>query len=165
MVSPRVVLIGPPGAGKTTVGQLLATRWDLPFVDTDEVVSRDRGQSISDIFVAEGEAAFRRYEEAAVRSSLNGPGVVALGGGAAVQPWAAAALADLPVVFLDVTIADASGRIGFDTSRPLLAVNPRASWTRMMNERRPAYETVARWRVDTAGRTPEQVADAIEALA
>jgi shikimate kinase len=157
-----LVLVGPPGAGKTTIGRLVAERLGLPFVDTDDLVTEGAGRSVSDIFVLDGEPVFRELERAAVADALQRPGVVALGGGAVLDPVTESELAGHPVVFLDVRIADAAGRVGFDQSRPLLAVNPRAQWTALMNDRRPVYERVARVRVDTAGRTPEDVADEVQ---
>lgn len=162
--APRAVLIGPPGAGKTTVGALLADRWDTGFRDTDVLIEEHEGRSISDIFVDQGEAAFRVIEREVVLTALQtGGGVLALGGGAVLDPTVQEALAGHRVVFLDVAIADAAGRVGFDGSRPLLAVNPRASWTRLMRTRRPAYEAVGTVRVDTAGRTPDEVVEAVAA--
>lgn len=159
---PLVVLIGPPGAGKTTIGELLAQALGVGFHDTDAAIEAAQGRSISDIFVDDGEAAFRALERDEVTRALaERAGVVALGGGAVMDPQTEAALAGHVVVFLDVGIADASRRIGFDRSRPLLSVNPRASWVAMMNARRATYERVATIRVDTAGRTPEDVADEI----
>lgn len=161
MSGPVVVLVGPPGAGKSTVGGALADRLGIPLVDTDTEVETTTGRSISDIFVEDGEAAFRDLERAAVMQALadQRPCVLALGGGAVMQDEVAAALesADVPVVFLDVTIGDAASRVGFDTSRPLLLVNPRASWTRLMNARRPTYERLADHHVQTGGRTPADV--------
>jgi shikimate kinase len=161
----RVVLVGPPGSGKSTVGAVLAQRLGVPFHDTDAAVEAATGRTISDIFVEDGEPAFRTLERAEVaRSVAEDSGVLALGGGAPVDPTTEALLEGQTVVFLDVGIADASKRVGFDQSRPLLAVNPRASWVRLMNERRPLYERVATARVDTAGRTPEDVAGEIAGL-
>ena len=164
MSGPRVVLVGPPGAGKSTVGGVLAERLGVPLHDTDSAVETAQGRSISDIFVEDGESAFRAMErEEVLRALREEPGVVSLGGGAVMQEPVAQALREdgHRVVFLDVGIADAAGRVGFDASRPLLLVNPRASWTRLMNARRPTYEAVSGLRVDTAGRTPEQVADEV----
>ncbi len=161
---PLAVLIGPPGAGKSTVGALLAERWGTTFRDTDAVIEQAEGRSISDIFVDDGEAGFRVIERTTVLTALeHGGGVLSLGGGAVLDADVQQALAGHRVVFLDVAIADASKRIGFDGSRPLLAVNPRASWTRMMQARRPTYEAVSTVRVDTAGRTPDEVVDAVVA--
>lgn len=163
---PVVVLVGPPGAGKSTVGQLLADRLGVAFHDTDHAIEQAQGREISAIFVDDGEAYFRGLERAEVVRALHEEvGVLALGGGAVMQEEVADALRERghPVVFLDVTIADASRRIGFDASRPLLLVNPRASWTRLMNARRPTYESLSTVRVSTGEKDPEQIADEIMA--
>lgn len=161
---PLAVLVGPPGAGKSTVGALLADHWQAEFRDTDRVIEQSQGRSISDIFVDDGEAFFRALERETVLSSLTtSAGVLALGGGAVLDPDVQEALVGHRVVFLDVGIADASSRVGFDGSRPLLAVNPRASWNRLMKARRPTYESVSLVRVDTAGRTPAEVVAAVVA--
>jgi shikimate kinase len=162
---PRVVLVGPPGSGKTSTGVALAALLGVAFHDTDAAIEESQGRSISDIFVVDGESAFRDLERAEVARALaQEPGVLALGGGAPVDPLTEPLLADQTVVFLDVGIADAAKRVGLDRSRPLLAVNPRASWVRLMGERRPVYERVATHVVDTAGRTAEAVATEIAAL-
>ena len=161
----RVVLVGPPGSGKSTVGAALAELLGLPLHDTDAAVEVAQGRTISDIFIEDGEPAFRALERAEVARALaEDDGVLALGGGAPVDPGTEQLLVGQTVVFLDVGIADASKRVGFDQSRPLLAVNPRASWVRLMNERRPVYERVATFRVDTAGRTPQDVAAEVAGL-
>ncbi|MGL4745343.1 MAG: shikimate kinase [Dermatophilaceae bacterium] len=161
---PRVVLVGPPGAGKSTVGALVAESLGVDFQDTDAAVEAAQGRSVADLFVEEGEPHFRDLERAEVARALAvETGVVALGGGAPVDPATAQALAGHSVVFLDVGIADAATRVGFDRSRPLLAVNPRASWVRLMAERRPRYTSVASHTVDTAGRTPQDVAAEVAA--
>jgi shikimate kinase len=162
---PVAVVVGPPGAGKTTVGRALAQRLGVAFHDVDAAIESTEGRSISDIFVDDGEPVFRDLERAEVARSLaEEAGVVALGGGAVMDPLTEDALRGHVVVFLDVAIADASRRIGFDKSRPLLAVNPRASWVAMMNSRRPTYERVASVRVDTAGKAPEAIVDEIVVL-
>jgi shikimate kinase len=159
---PVAVVVGPPGAGKSTVGRALADRLGVAFHDVDAAIEQAQGRSISDIFVDDGETVFRDLERAEVARSLaEERGVVALGGGAVMDPLTEQALAGHVVVFLDVAIADASKRIGFDRSRPLLAVNPRASWVAMMNHRRPTYERVATLTVDTARRSPDEVVDLI----
>lgn len=157
-VCPVLVLVGPPGAGKSAIGAEVARSLGIPFRDTDTAVETSTGRSISDIFIQDGEAAFRTLERAEVLSSLGThPGVLSLGGGAIMDAEVREALKAHPVVFLDVGIADASKRIGFDASRPMLVVNPRASWVRLMNERRPLYLDVATWRVDTATRDIDSV--------
>lgn len=164
-MSALVVLVGPPGSGKSTVGAALARLLGVPLHDTDAAIEASSGRSISDIFVEDGEPAFRALERAEVaRAVAHEDGVIALGGGAPVDPQTEAVLTGQTVVFLDVGIADASRRVGFDQSRPLLAVNPRATWVRLMNERRPVYERVATHRVDTAGRTPDDVAAEVAGL-
>lgn len=165
MVSaPLAVLVGPPGSGKTQAGRALARLLGVTFLDTDEAVEQAAGRSVADIFVDDGETVFRELERAAVASALaEERGVVSLGGGAVLDAGTRSRLEGLAVVFLDVGIADASRRIGFDRSRPLLGINPRASWIALMNERRPTYEAVGTVRVDTAGRTPEEVAETVAA--
>jgi shikimate kinase len=161
--TPRVVLIGPPGSGKSTVARELASRLGVAARDTDDDVEQVAGRSVAEIFVDEGEPRFRELEHAAVIEALSAhEGVLALGGGAVLDPRSEAALAGHTVVFLDVGIADAAKRIGFNKERPLLMMNPRAQWVALMEGRRPTYERVATLRVDTAGRTPDEVAAAIE---
>jgi shikimate kinase len=157
-----VVLIGPPGSGKTTVGGALAALLGVGLRDTDQAIEEHQGRSISDIFVDEGEPRFRDLERAEVSSSLaSHRGVLSVGGGAVMDPQTASALAGHPVIFLDVSIADAASRVGFNNSRPLLAVNPRAQWTRMMEVRRPTYERLATFTVLTTGRGPQEIAEEI----
>ena len=156
---PVAVLIGPPGSGKTVVGRALATLLGVAMRDTDEAVEQGQQRSISDIFIEDGEPRFRELEREEVTASLaTHPGVLSLGGGAVMDPATQQALAGHTVVFLEVGIADAAKRVGFDRSRPLLAMNPRAQWVRLMDARRATYERLATLRVDTAGRTPEDIA-------
>jgi shikimate kinase len=159
---PAVVLVGPPGAGKTTVGRVLAGRLGLVYRDTDADIEQTAGKPIPEIFIDEGEPYFRDLERAAVRAALDGhDGVLSLGGGAVMDDGTRALLAGLPVVFLDVGLHDAVRRVGLDAPRPLLAVNPRQRWRELMDVRRPLYTEVARAVVTTDDRTPEDVAAAV----
>lgn len=161
-MTPTIVLVGPPGAGKSTVGQALAARLGLRFRDTDADIVTTAGKPIADVFIDEGEPHFRELERAAVRTALaEHDGVLSLGGGAVMDEGTRALLAGLPVVFLDVNLHDAVKRVGLDAPRPLLAVNPRQQWREMMEKRRPLYTGVARAVVTTEGRTPEDVATAV----
>lgn len=157
---PVVVLVGPPGAGKTTIGLLLAERFGVGFRDTDADIEQVAGKPIPDIFVDDGEPHFRALEHEAVAEALTAhDGVLALGGGAVMDPRTRKLLAAHAVAFLDVELADAVRRVGLDAPRPLLVGNPRARWRELMEQRRPLYEEVATVVVATAGRTPQEVAD------
>jgi shikimate kinase len=143
----------------------LAKRLGCSFVDTDVVIEAEQGRAIREIFVFDGEPAFRDLERAAVARALSEcDGVVSLGGGAPMDSRTQGELEGHTVVFLDVGIADAARRVGFNVSRPLLGLNPRAQWSRIMQVRRPTYDAVASARVDTAGRPPQAVVDEIAAL-
>lgn len=158
---PVVVLVGPPGAGKSTVGQVVAERLGVAYRDTDADIERTAGKPIPEIFFDDGEPRFRALEREAVRSALaEHRGVLSLGGGAIMDDETRERLSGCPVVFLDVALADAVKRVGLDAPRPLLAVNPRARWRELMEHRRPMYTEVARAVVTTGGRTPEEVAEA-----
>ena len=159
----RVVLVGPMGAGKSTVGALLADAWGVSARDTDSDVEALEGRSISDIFVDSGEAHFRDLERKAVAEALaTHDGVLSLGGGAVLDPATKDLLEGHPVVFLRVGLAEAVKRVGIGSSRPLLLGNVRARIKALLDERTPIYESVATFTVDTDGRTPEEVAAAIQ---
>lgn len=159
MVSPRAVVVGPPGAGKSTVGVLLAERLDVPFRDVDEDVVRTAGKPISDIFTGDGEPAFRVLEEQAVATALaEHDGVLALGGGAILSERTRKLLAGHAVVFLNVGMAEGVRRTGLSTARPLLAgVNPRATFKALLDARLPLYREVAVIEVGTDELDPEQI--------
>ncbi|MGW4115402.1 shikimate kinase [Actinosynnema sp. NPDC004786] len=162
-MSPRYVVLGPPGAGKTTVGTLLAERLGVPFRDTDDDVVAKAGKPISDIFTDDGEPAFRAMEEQAVADALaTHDGVLALGGGAVLSAATRGRLAGHPVVFLNVGMAEGVRRTGMSSARPLLAgVNPRATFKVLLDARLPLYREVATIEVTTDDLTPEQVVDAV----
>lgn len=164
---PRVVLVGSMGAGKTTVGGLLAEAWGVPLRDTDADIVAAEGREIADIFVDSGEASFRELERAAVAAALaEHEGVLALGGGAVVDTSTRALLAGHTVVFLRVGLSAAASRVGLGASRPMLLGNVRGQIKALLDERAPVYESVATLVVDTDGQTPDEVAATIrEALA
>ncbi|GAA1283332.1 shikimate kinase [Streptomyces sp. NBC_01474] len=162
MTGPLVVLVGPMGVGKSTVGELLAEWLGSPYRDTDADIVAAEGRPIADIFVDEGEPRFRELERQAVRAAVaEHPGVLALGGGAILDESTRALLASLPVVYLSMDVEEAVKRTGLNTARPLLAVNPRRQWRELMEARRHLYTEVARVVVPTDDRTPEEVARAV----
>ncbi|QIP87450.1 shikimate kinase [Streptomyces sp. Tu 2975] len=162
MSAPLIVLVGPMGSGKSTVGELLAGRLGVAFRDTDADIVAAEGREISDIFVEDGEDHFRDLERAAVRSALaEHPGVLALGGGAILDEGTRELLTGLPVAYLSMDVEEAVKRVGLNAARPLLAVNPRRQWRELMDARRPLYNEVARVVVATDDRTPEEVAQAV----
>lgn len=158
---PAVVLVGPPGAGKSTVGRLLAGRIRVDFTDVDDLIVARAGRSISEIFITDGESAFRELEEAEVAGALAGrDGVLALGGGAVLSERTRRRIHGRRVVFLSVGMAEGVRRTGLSTARPLLAgVNPRATFAALLNARLPLYREVATVEVATDGRRPDEVAD------
>lgn len=162
MSGPRLVIIGLPGAGKTTVGALLAQHLDVSLRDTDSDIESTAGMSISDIFVTEGEEHFRTLERAAVTRALaEHHGVLALGGGAILDPDTRADLAGRTVVYLKVSLAAASPRIGLSSARPLLIGSPRKQWLTLAQARQALYQQVATIAVDTDDLTAEQVAQQV----
>lgn len=159
MSGPVVVLVGAPGSGKTVVGHAVAQALGRPFRDTDDDVAARMGRSIPDIFVIDGEAAFRAAEREAVDEALSEHGgVLALGGGAVLDPDTRARLAAHRVVFLDVSLGAAVARVGLARDRPLLLGSPRAQLKQLMDQRRELYEQVATACVDTSDRSVDDVA-------
>jgi shikimate kinase len=153
------------GAGKTTVGRRVAQSLGVDFLDTDEVVERDAGRTVSEIFVDDGETHFRALEKAAVAEALaSHDGVLALGGGAVLDADTRALLKGHRVVFLRVGLSAAAHRVGLGVSRPLLLGNVRGRITQLLDERAPIYEEVAEHVVETDGRSAAEVADEVRAL-
>ncbi len=156
------VLIGPPGSGKSTVGEVLAELLGVPFRDTDADVEAVAGKPVSDVFVEDGEERFRELEASAVRDALGThEGVLAVGGGAILAAETQELLAAHTVVYLEVGLAQAVQRVGLAAARPLLVLNPRSQLKKLMEARRPIYERLATVTVSTDGREPADVADEI----
>ena len=161
---PVVILIGPPGAGKSTVGALLAGLLGVTYTDTDTVIEQEAGKPVGDIFIEDGEPAFRALERAAVaRCAAAHRGIVGLGGGAVMDPGTQELLAGQRVVYLRTGFAAAAHRVGLDTPRPLLAINPRARLKELLEQRVPVYEGLAWLTVATDDREPRDIADEIAA--
>lgn len=158
-MSPVAVVVGPPGAGKTTVGEALAAALGVGFRDTDADVVAAVGKSVSDIFTQDGEAAFRSAEEDAVAAALaEHDGVLSLGGGAVLSAATRERLAGHTVVFLKVGLAEGVRRTGLSTARPLLAgVNPRAKFKELLDARLPLYREVATVEVDTDNSATDDI--------
>ena len=155
-----MVLVGPPGSGKTTVGRELAALLEVSLRDTDDDIEKIAGRSISDIFVTDGEPVFRELEKAAVLRGLREhSGVLALGGGAVLSSATREALRGNAVVFLSLSMPVGVKRTGMATNRPLLVgVNPRATYKALLDARLPLYREVAAMEVDTDELTAAQVA-------
>jgi shikimate kinase len=164
-MTPRVVLVGPMGAGKTTVAGLLGEAWGVPVRDTDADIEASTGRTIADLFVESGEEHFRDLEAAAVAAALaEHDGVLALGGGSVLRAETRDLLTGVPVVFLRVGLSDAVKRVGLGVGRPLLLGNVRSRIKTLLDERTPVYESVATHVVDTDGRLPLDVAADIQEL-
>ncbi len=153
-----IVLVGAPGAGKSSVGRLLAVKLDTTFVDVDNRIEQVVGKPISEIFADEGEAHFRELEESATLELIQGDGVVSLGGGAVMNPRIREALRDHDVIWLEVSISQATRRVGMNNVRPMLLGNVRGRLIELLRERTPWYEEVATTRVMTDKRRPSEVA-------
>ena len=161
---PRLVLIGPPGCGKSTVGAALAQKLTIDFIDTDVAIESSYGHKISDIFVDKGEEFFRDLEFKVLDQSLMKEDcVLSLGGGAPIAQRAQEILktAKAPIFFLDVSLAVAAPRVGFNRDRPLLLGNPRAQWQSLAETRRPIYESLASFVIKVDAMSVEEVVDAI----
>lgn len=163
-MAPRVILIGPMGSGKTTIGELVARDLGVVFRDTDHVIEERAGKSVSDIFLEDGEDEFRILEKKVLRDELLSDNtVLALGGGAPISVDAQSALRAIasPVVYLDVSLATVAPRIGFNRDRPLLLHNPRGQWQTLMEARRPIYESIADSVIDVNEKSESEIVSLI----
>ena len=161
-MAPAAVLMGPPGAGKTTVGQAVARLLGVAFADTDQLIEERAGKPIPEIFFDDGEAVFRALERETIASSLESfDGVLALGGGAILDPGTRDLLRPHTVFFLSVELAAAVKRVGLDTARPLLLGNVRGRLLTLLNERAVLYAEVATETIDTDALAPDAVAELI----
>jgi len=159
---PIVVLIGSPGAGKTSVGRRVAERLGVPFADSDALIEARAGMSVSDIFVTDGEDRFRQLEEDTIAEALvEQDGVLSLGGGAVMRPQTRERLAGSQVVWLRVSLSDAASRVGMNTARPLLLGNVRGTLAALLEQRNPVYEEVSTAVVETSGHSLREVTDEV----
>ena len=164
----RSVLIGAPGSGKSTVGVALAAHLQWPFVDTDALIEMKESKKITDLFVENGEGYFRAVEFETLQEVLKEESaVISLGGGAPISERAQEALlsSESIIVFLDVSLATAAPRVGFNRDRPLLLGNPRAQWNELMSSRRPIYESLATAVIQVDDRTVNEICADILAVA
>jgi shikimate kinase len=163
----RIVLIGPPGSGKSTVGVALAAHLQWPFVDTDALIELKASKKITDIFVEDGEEHFRTIEFETLQEVLLEPSaVISLGGGAPISQRAQDALvsSESSIVFLDVSLATAAPRVGFNRDRPLLLGNPRAQWQALSDQRRPIYEKLSTLSIKVDDMSVDEIVSIIESI-
>ena len=159
-MAPRVILIGPMGSGKTTIGSLLAGKLGLSFRDTDHLIEEQEGKTVSQIFLDQGEDAFRAIEKRVLREELLTDGtVLSLGGGAPISIDAQSALRAIAshIIFLDISLSTVAPRIGFNRDRPLLLNNPRGQWQTLMEARRPIYEAIADATINVDDKSEEEI--------
>jgi len=153
-----IVLVGVPGAGKTTVGKLLAKNLGVDFFDSDQVIESRAGKSVSDIFTQDGEPAFRKLEHDVIVELLDSNNVVlALGGGSLGNDETRAKVKDATTVWLVAGLAQAVDRVGMNRNRPLLLGNVRGQLADLMAAREPFYKEVAAIAVDTSKLIPSEV--------
>jgi len=167
-MSSQIILIGPPGAGKSTIGHSLAKKMKVQFADTDAMIETKLNKKIADIFVDLGEPVFRAEELKVLAEVLQSDnGVVSLGGGAPISLPAQELIRNsgATVIFLDISLGKAAARVGFNRDRPLLLGNPRAQWNELMSSRRPIYEALATAVVPVDDRTVNEICADILAVA
>jgi shikimate kinase len=159
-----IVLIGPPGSGKSTVGKALARRLKRSFFDTDSMIEERSQKKIGEIFIDQGEDEFRRIEFIVLQDVLQSTGsVISLGGGAPIREQCQELIAasNVFVVYLDISLASAAPRVGFNRDRPLLLGNPRAQWQALNEARRPIYHSLASIRIQVDDMSIEDVVNQI----
>jgi len=159
-MAPRVILIGPMGSGKTTIGSLVAGKLGLSFRDTDHLIEEQEEKTVSQIFLDQGEDAFRAIEKRVLREELLTDGtVLSLGGGAPISIDAQSALRAIAshIIFLDISLSMVAPRIGFNRDRPLLLNNPRGQWQTLMEARRPIYEAIADTIINVDDKSEEEI--------
>ncbi|MDA2988506.1 MAG: shikimate kinase [Actinomycetota bacterium] len=166
-MAPRAVIIGAPGAGKSTVGRRVAERLGVSFADSDALVEKRAGKPVSDIFISDGEAEFRRLEREEIARALDEfTGVLSLGGGAILDESTREALSGQRVVWLQVDLSHATQRVGMNSARPLLLGNVRGTMLTMLEQRSPLYAEVASDVIDTSERgIKDVVVDVVDLLA
>jgi len=163
-MAPRIILIGPMGSGKTTIGEKLSLDFNLPFRDTDQMIVSQSGREISDIFIEDGEDSFRALEKIILRTALlEDQTILSLGGGACVSIDAQSALraSGAFIIYLKISLSQVSSRVGFNQGRPLLMGNPRAQWQLLMNDRAPIYEGIADYIVEVDNKSASEIVDEI----
>ena len=162
-----IILIGPPGSGKSTIGRAISRKLSISFTDTDQLIEVRAGMSISQIFIDKGEPWFRDLEKEVLKEELSKlSGVLSLGGGAPLSEPAQKMLGKIEasIIYLDVSLATAAPRVGFNRDRPLLLNNPRGAWQELMDKRRPIYEALATHVVKVDERAPKDIVDEIVRL-
>ncbi len=164
-MAPRIILIGPMGAGKSTIGAELARRFKFDHKDTDQLIEKLAEKTISEMFIEDGEEYFRAKEKEVLREVLLGEScVLSLGGGACISPDSQSAVraSGSFIVYLKISLAHVAERIGFNRDRPLLLSSPRAQWQALMNERAPIYESLADVIINVDEKPVPLVCDEIE---
>ena len=159
MPQPRVVLVGPPGAGKTTIGRRLARALNTTLVDSDELIEMQHGKSCGEVYSELGEEKFREVEAQQVERALQHDGVVSLGGGAVVTDATRDLLTNHEVVWIDVSVAEGVRRTAADDSRPVISAadDPEARYQQLIDTRNPLYQEVSGFKARTDHRTPQKV--------